>query len=122
MSPSTSYLSPNGHYRLDIFPKEIKMSHTINCPYLFDLVDNKFIYHLSNYWDASNVEWSSDSLILSMNLMHYADVSVLFNLEINIENQTGRLYAAPYGNILGGSIDVVIGELQRTTQLRTIFY
>lgn len=57
-----------------------------------------------------------------MKLQHYVDRSVIFLFELDLETQKSKLSSSGYGHVLGGSIDGVVEEMARTTELRTIFY
>jgi hypothetical protein len=122
MNPSSSHTSPSALYRLDLFPKVVRNSQTIISPYLFDNQTNKCIVGLGDLWDASDVAWSEKGQKVSMKLRHCVDRSVLFLFEVDLETQKAKLSSSDYGHVLGGSIDGVVEEMARTTELRTIFY
>jgi hypothetical protein len=121
MDTNTSFPSPDRRYRLDIFPQEMRMSHTVDCPYLIDNQTNDCLLELGGLWDASNVKWSRNSLALSMNLRHYPDGSVVFLFVVDMVAGTAQLSSADYGVLLTGTMAGVVAELQRTISLRTIF-
>lgn len=122
MNPTSTHPSPSARYRLDIFPQEKRMSHSVNSPYLFDNQTNTCILDLGGLWDASDIEWSGEGQRVSMKLWHYVDRSVTFRFEVDVEAGYATLSAADYGNLLRGSIEGVVEEMARTTELRTIFY
>ena len=122
MNPTSSHPSPDNRYRLDLFPKVVRTSQILNSPYLFDNQTNACVMGLGDLWDASEVAWSEKGQKVSMNLQHYADRSVLFLFELDLETQKAKLSSSDYGHVLGGSMDGVVEEMAKTTELRTIFY
>ncbi len=122
MNPSASHPSPSTHYRLDIVSEEVDRSHWIDSPFLYDNRSNDMILHLYKLWEAKNVAWARQGEKVSMNLQHHTDSSATFLFEVNLEAETVTLTLIGYHVILSGTIDGVVGEMQNTTQLRTIFY
>ncbi|MCF8243604.1 MAG: hypothetical protein K9J37_08875 [Saprospiraceae bacterium] len=122
MNPTSSHPSPSTHYRLDIVSEEVNKSHWIDSPFLYDNRSNDIIMHLYRLWEAKNVVWARQGEKVSMNLQHHADRSVTFLFEVDLEAGTATLSSVGYNVVLTGEIDGVMGEMQHTTELRTIFY
>jgi hypothetical protein len=121
MEPTATFTSPDSRYQLDLYPREMRMSHWVNAPYIFDNQSNTYIMDLGGYWDASEVKWVSITLV-KMKLRHYADGSVTFVFELDLFENKAKLSSAGYRDLLSGSMEGVVEEMARTTELRTIFY
>ena len=78
--------------------------------------------HLYRLWEAKNVVWARQREKVRMNLQHHADSSVTFLFEVDLEAGTATLSSVGYHVLLTGKIDGVLGEMQNTKQVRTIFY
>lgn len=122
MNPSSIHPSPSGRYRLEIVSQEISMSHWIDAPFLYDNRTNGCILHLYGRWEASKVDWASQGEKVSMDVRHFGDSSVTFRFEVDLETETATLTSIGYRVVLSGTIDGVVGEMQNTTEVRTIFY
>lgn len=122
MNPIATHPSPSTRYRLDIVSEEADKSHWIDSPFLYDNRSNDLIMHLYRLWEAKNVVWARQGEKVSMNLQHHADSSVTFLFEVDLEAGNATLSSVGYHVLLTGKIDGVLGEMQNTTQVRTIFY
>ncbi len=122
MQPDQSYLSPNGRYRLDIFSHEVRISHWIDCPSLFDCTVEKYIFSTGQHWDASNVKWSDDGNVLKLDLRHYGQDYSLITATLELDKNMVFLYTSGNGTFSRGSLSSMGAELSNTTEFRTLFY
>ncbi len=122
MAPDKSYPSPNGHYRLDIFAHEVKMSHWIDCPYLYDTATGELLFHAGQLWDTKKVDWAENGGILNLELSHYPGAGNEIRVKLDLIN--GKAEIRSYNNdyLSGGNFSTVCNELSNTTEFRTLFY
>lgn len=121
MQPDKSYPSPDGRYRLDIFAHEVRMSHWIDCPYLYDNNTGDFLFSAGKLWNATNVDWSNDSNQLKLKLHHYSCDSSI-EVVLDLAKNEGKIYATSSGLLTRSSLSSLAGELANATEFRLLFY
>lgn len=121
MNPDAIFPAPDGRFCLEIRAVAMRMSHEVRCPCLRETASGQIIFHTGSLWDAEQVAWSADSQKLALSLRHYADGSASFDLQLDVPSRSARLILDG-AYIIGGSFESVGGEMQRTEQLREIFY
>lgn len=122
MQLEKSFPSPNGRYRLELYSHELPTSQRLNCPYLFDAVSNDYLFSAGQHWDASKVEWSSDSNELKLDLRHYGQDYAQITVTLILDKNAASIYTSGNGTFSRGSLSTVGGELANTTEFRTLFY
>lgn len=74
-NPTTRHLSPDGRFAVVTSATEVKMSHWVETPALYDLQQNRELLALDRRWSADVVTWSPDSRTVTLQLRKYpADV------------------------------------------------
>lgn len=121
MQPYKSYPSPDGRYRLDIFTIEVRMSHWIDCPYLYDNNTGNFLFSAGNLWNATKVDWSNDSNVLKLELRHNGCNSSI-EVGLDLAKNEAKIYGGTTGVLSRGTLLSVAGELAHTTEFRLLFY
>jgi hypothetical protein len=121
MQPDKSYPSPDGRYRLDIYAHEVRMSHWIDCPYLYNNDTGDFLFSAGKLWNATKVDWSNDSNALKLELHHNGCNSAI-EVVLDLAKDEGKIYAGTTGVLSRGSLSSVAGELANTTEFRLLFY
>jgi len=114
-----NFPSPNGRFLLELHAIEMRMSHTVDSPYLLGTQTNKGLFSAGSLWDAYDVLWSDDSQKLSMSARHYSNGMHQFFLSLDLENETAVLLFEER-ELLSGSIDSVeksMKELDRVSSL-----
>lgn len=86
------YLSPDGHFYLEICAVPMRMSHEVNVPMLRRIEDDAILFDPGDLWDASGIKWSDDSTILEMSMLHYDDGKTQYLLKLNVAEDYAELW------------------------------
>lgn len=83
-NPTTRHRSPDGRFAVVTTATEVKMSHWVETPALYDLQQNRELLALDRRWSADVVTWSPDSRTVTLQLRKYpADVpGVTFTVDL----------------------------------------
>jgi hypothetical protein len=74
-NPTTRYPSPDGRYAVVTSATEVKMSHWVETPALYDLQQNLELLMLDSRWSADVITWSPDNRTVTLQLRKYpADI------------------------------------------------
>lgn len=74
-NPTTRYLSPDGRFAVVTSATEVKMSHWVETPTLYDLQQRVELLALDRRWSADVITWSPDSRTVTLQLRKYpADI------------------------------------------------
>lgn len=74
-NPTTRHTSPDGRFAVVTSATEIKMSHWVETPTLYDLQQNRELLALDSRWSADVITWSPDSRTVTLQLRKYpADI------------------------------------------------
>lgn len=90
---SAIHHSPDGKYRIEIFPVPMRMSHEVDTLTVYENQDGKVIFDPGSLWDASRVMWSDDSRFATLSMRHYPDGTLSMKLTLDFGEQSGELSA-----------------------------
>jgi hypothetical protein len=117
MASANAYPSPNGHFLLELHGIEMRMSHTVENPYLIASDSGKCLFSPGSLWDAFNIEWSDDSKRLTMTMRHYDNGTHYFSLALDLENDAAVLALAER-ELLTGSLESVSNAMSKIHNVR----
>ncbi len=117
MDQNKTFPSPNGQFLLELHGVEMRMSHTVDCPYLLDTQTNKCLFYPGSLWDAYDVQWSGDSQKLSMAMRHYTNGQHSFSLTLNLGNDTAIL-SYESRELLTDSLEVIAKSMKEMDNVR----
>ena len=114
-----NFPSPNGRFLLELHAIEMRMSHTVDSPYLLDTQTNEGLFSAGSLWDAFDVQWSEDSQKLTMTVRHYSNGTRHLFLSLDLENETAVLLFEERELLSGsiGSVEKSMKELDRVSSL-----
>lgn len=117
MNPFETFPSPDGRFVLELHGIEMRMSHTVDSPYLVDAQTKKCLFSAGSLWDAYDVQWSDDSKMLRMTVRHYDNGTRHFSLALNLENETAALFFQER-ELLSGSLESMGQSMNKINNIR----
>lgn len=87
-----SYPSPDGRFRIEIFPVPMRMSHEVDTLTLIDEQQAQTLFDPGSMWDAFGIEWSADSQQATMTWRHYSNGTRQFRGVLDVARLYGEVW------------------------------
>jgi len=97
----TTKPSPDGQYAVMLVAEEMRMSHWLDLPILYEVEGKRRLLDLSDsLWSADSVAWSDDSRRVSLAMRRYPGDAPGVSVEIDIKTGMSRVFAPSESAIL----------------------
>ncbi len=85
------HFSPDGQYNLLLGMYEMRMSHWVQNPGLYDVKSGAVLFDAPSLWSAEAVEWSPDSTSVYLNMRLYPGSKPGINLWLYPATSEGKV-------------------------------